>query len=219
MRRDQRSIALLGRDVLGKLQMHRSGPLLASHAEGIAHHCRDRRGRNDLARHFRQWPHGPDDVDNLKACLPRALDCLLAGDHQHRHGAELRISGGGREIQRARSQGRQTHARPAGETAVGRGHECRRLLVAGQHKLDFRGAERLEQIEVLLSGQAEDAIDAFILQCRDKEIGALGHCSTPCFARSERTSPWSPGVDTPGVVCVNDVTRSQDHDDRNQARL
>ena len=65
-------------------------------------------------------------------------DGLLPGDHQHRHGAKERVGGARRKVQRARPQRRDAHAGLSGEAAVGRGHEGRGLLVAGQHKVDLR---------------------------------------------------------------------------------
>ena len=81
-----------------------------------------------------------DDVDDLEARLPRALDRLLAGDHHHRHGAEIGIGRAGGEIQRAGAERREADAGRAGEPSLGRRHEGRGLLVARQHQLDRASA-------------------------------------------------------------------------------
>ena len=36
-------------------------------------------------------------------------------------------------------------------------------------------SERLDDVEVLLAGNAEDALDALVLQRRDEKIRAFGH--------------------------------------------
>jgi len=62
-------------------------------------------------------------------------------------------------------------------------HERRRLFVAGQHQLDLRVAERLDDVEIFLPGYTEDPVDAFMLQCRDQQVRALHHASSPCILR------------------------------------
>ena len=136
-------------------------------------------GADDLARQLGQRLHRRDDVDDLEARLPAAHDRLLAGDHHHRHGAEMGIGRAGREVQRARTERRDAHARLAGEPAVGRRHERRGLLVAGQDQLDPGGPQRFHDIEIFLARDAEDAIDAFVLERGDKKIGSFGHRYIP----------------------------------------
>jgi hypothetical protein len=106
-----------------------------------------------------------DHVEDLEAALLRFLDRLLAGDHQHRHAAELGIGGGGDEVGRARPQRGQAHAGLAGVAAIGRGHEAGALFVAGEDQLDLaRARQRIEEIEVLLARHAEDVFAAFLLK-------------------------------------------------------
>jgi len=38
----------------------------------------------------------------------------------------------------------------------------------GQDELDLRGAQRFHNVEIFLAGNAEDAIDALVLQRRDQ---------------------------------------------------
>jgi hypothetical protein len=47
--------------------------------------------------------------------------------------------------------------------------------MAREHELDRRAAQRLDDVEVLLAGNAEDALDALVLERGDEEIGAFGH--------------------------------------------
>ena len=63
-----------------------------------------------------------------------------------------------------------------------------RLFVAREHQLDGRRAERLDDIEVLLAGYAEDALDALVLQRGNQKIGAFGHGGTVANASESKTS-------------------------------
>ena len=125
-------------------------------------------------RQLGQRLHRGDDVDDLEARLARGEDALLAGDHHHRHRAHVGEGGGGGEVERAGAERGDAHARLAREPAVGRGHEAGRLLVTCDHQLDLRMAQRLDDVEVLLARDAEDAFDAFVLECRDEQVRSLG---------------------------------------------
>lgn len=65
---------------------------------------------------------------------------------------------------------------PAGQPPVGLGHERRTLLVAGQHVLDPGPGDRVDQPDVLLTGDAEDVCDALVLQALHDQFrrGAAG---------------------------------------------
>jgi hypothetical protein len=103
------------------------------------------------------------------------LHRLLAGDHHHRHRAQLGIGGRGDEVGGAGSERGETDPGLAGEAAVGRGHEARTLFVSREHELDARGAQRLEQIEVLLAGNAENVLDSFGFQRPHEQVRRLHH--------------------------------------------
>jgi hypothetical protein len=83
---------------------------------------------------------------------------------------------------------RDAHAGPAGEAAVGGGHEGGGLLVAGEDELDRGGAQGLDRVEVLLARHPEDALHALPLQSRHQKIRTLGHhtlLKDPHTARSD----------------------------------
>jgi len=174
-----RAASFFGGDVLGQFEMHRPGPFFDRDPEGIAHDGRYRRGRNDLTCHLGQRAHGADDIHDLEACLPRAFDRLLARDHQHRHGAEIGIGGGRGEIQRPGAEGRKANAGTAGQTPLGRRHESRSLLVPRQHQFDLRMPKGFQDVQIFLARERVNAIDAFVFQCRNQQIGAFGHRSAP----------------------------------------
>jgi hypothetical protein len=87
----------------------------------------------------------------------------------------MRISRTGGEVQSTRPQRADAHAGLARQPAVGRSHERRRLLVPGQDELDLRAAQRLDHGEVLFTRDAEDAVDAFVLQRRSQKVGGFAH--------------------------------------------
>jgi hypothetical protein len=51
-----------------------------------------------------------------------------------------------------------------------RSHEAGGLLMARQHKLDFRGAKRFYDIQVFLAWYAKYAFDTLILQSSNQKI-------------------------------------------------
>ena len=73
----------------------------------------------------------------------------------------------------------EAHAGPAGEAAVGVGHERRPLLVAHREELDrLRVVERLVQVERLLARDPEDVLDALVLEAPDEELCGAWHGSS-----------------------------------------
>ena len=72
------------------------------------------------------------------------------------------------EVDGAGSKRGRADAGLAGEPAVDLSHERRCLLVANQHVADGGPGERVGQMDVLLSGDAEHARDALVLEALDK---------------------------------------------------
>ena len=143
MRRHQRHVGSTSSPAMSSGSSRCTGPGRSSMATRNASRTMAgmRGGADDLAGHLGERLHGGDHVDDLEAGLAGGHDRLLAGDHDHRHGAEMGVGRARREVQRARARGRDAHAGLAGEAAVGRGHEGRGLLVPGEHQLDRGGAQ------------------------------------------------------------------------------
>jgi hypothetical protein len=181
MRRHERHLGaqLLAGDVFRQLEVDRPGALLLGDAKSLADDRRDRGPADDLARHLGERLHRRDHVDDLKARLTGGHDRLLAGDHDHRHGAEMRVGGPRGEIEGARPEGRDAHAGTTGQAPVSRRHEGRRLLVPRQDQLDLGGSERLDDVEVLLARNPEDAVDPLVLQGGHKQVGSLHRVLLP----------------------------------------
>lgn len=53
--------------------------------------------------------------------------------------------------------------------------------MAGQNQLDLRFAQGFQQVEVLLAGNAEHILDAFVFQALHNDIGGLGHLA--CYLK------------------------------------
>ena len=54
-------------------------------------------------------------------------------------------------------------------------HEGRGLLVSRQYQLNARLPQRLDDVEILFAGHAEDILDAFLFEARNKNIRCFGH--------------------------------------------
>lgn len=62
------------------------------------------------------------------------------------------------------------HTWLAGQPAMGGGHERGGLLMAGQDELDRRFADGFDDVEVFFARNAEDTIDALILEGGYKQV-------------------------------------------------
>ena len=169
--------SVVGGDILGQFEMHRTRPLLLRDPEGVANQGRNALRGNNLRRHLGQRPHGGDDVDDLEARLAAAPDRLLSGDHHHRHRAEMRVGRRRRQIERAGAERRQADAGAPGEAAIGGRHEAGGLFVPRQHQLDLRAPQRVENVEILLAGNGKDVFDALVLERGDQKIAGFGHAT------------------------------------------
>jgi len=152
MRRDQRGGAGFRGNVLGKLEMDWPRPFFRGDPERVADQRGNGIGGYDLPRHLGQRPHRADNIDELKPRLARTLDRLLPRYHNHRHGAEIGVGRTRREIQGSRPEGGETDARQPGQTSLCRCHEGGRLFVAGEHKLNSRLPQGLDDVEVSSPG-------------------------------------------------------------------
>jgi hypothetical protein len=169
--RDRHRVGLLVGDVLGQFEMDGAGLFLLGQPNRLADAARNIVGACHLIGEFRDRPHHPHDIQDLEPALFRFLDRFLAGDHQHRHPAQLGIGRRCHEIGGSRSQRRQANAGLAGVPSIGRGHESRALLMPRQDQFDLgRSRQAVEEIKVLLAGHAEDVLDALVLEALDEQV-------------------------------------------------
>ena len=114
-----------------------------------------------------------DDVDVLVRFLVDAVTTGLPRDGDERRVIEVRIGDAGGEIGGARSERREAHAGAARQAAAGVGHEGSALLVARRDEADRRVGERIQDVENLLPGQAEDVPDALVLEAPHDQLRRL----------------------------------------------
>ena len=162
--------------VLRQLEVARPGLLLLGDLERLPHHLGDDLARLDLGVPLREGPERLHDVDVLVGLLVEEAAGELARDRHHGRPVEVRVGQARGEVRRAGPEGREAHARPAGQPPPDVRHEGRRLLVADRDEADGRVEEGVVQIERLLAGHAEDVAHALLLEAADEELGS-GHGS------------------------------------------
>ena len=117
--------------------------------------------------------HRRDHVDDLEARLPAAHDPLLAGDHDHRHRAEMRIGRAGGEVQRAGAERRDAHAGLARQPPVVAAMKAAACSWRVRTSSIFEVRSDSTTIEIFFARHAEDAVDALILERCDKQVRSL----------------------------------------------
>ncbi len=98
---------------------------------------------------------------------------FLAGDQHHRHAAKKSVSGAGDEVERAGTKRRERDPRLSREPPIRGCHESCRLLVTGYDQLDGGPAQAFDDIEVLLTRNGVDSIDALVLEGSNEQIRSL----------------------------------------------
>jgi hypothetical protein len=181
--RDHHRVGVVAGDVLGQFQVRRAGAFLLGATEALAHAGRDVVGRDDLPRVLGQRLHHVDHVDNLEMSLFGQFHRLLAGDHQHRHAAEVGVCGGSHEIRRAGAERGQADAGAAGQAAVGRRHEAGDLFMPREDQLDRGSAQRFEQVEVFFPGNAEHVFHAFGFERFHEQVRRFHDALLRCVRR------------------------------------
>ena len=104
----------------------------------------------------------------MKFRLAAAHDAFLPCEHDHRHAAKQSIGCPCRQVQGAWTEGGDTDAGLAGETAIGSGHEGRTLLMTSQNELDRGGSQTLDDIQVFFARNPKDAVDTFVFEGSNK---------------------------------------------------
>jgi len=97
----------------------------------------------------------------------------IAGDRDHRRAIEEGAANAGREIGRARPQGRDAKPRRASHAAGDVGGEAGGAFMRGEHEFDPALAHRLHQRQHVAARNAEAAGHAVRLQRCDDQIGVV----------------------------------------------
>ena len=165
--------------VVGQLEVGGAGLLALGDGEGLAHRLRDDLRVVDARVPLRHRLHHPHDVDVLVALLVHLGEARLAGERDDRRAVQVGVGQAGDEVGRAGPERAETDAGPAGEAAVGVGHEGRPLLVPDGEEGDGLGVlDRLVQVERLLAGDPEDVPDALVLEAADEELCGRRHTAS-----------------------------------------
>ena len=101
------------------------------------------------------------------------------GDGEERRSIEERVGHTKCEIERARTERRDAHRRPAGHLSGGIGHERGHGFVAGQDELDAGFAGGFDEIENLAAGQTEHPFDAGLGERCGEHFSAGRHDQLP----------------------------------------
>ena len=109
-------------------------------------------------------------VDFLVRMAAVEVRLHVAGDHDHRDRVERGVGHAGGGVGQPGTEMRQQHARLAGRARVAVGGVRRDLLVARADVADAAAAERVEQADDGVAGEAEDDLDAEALEVLGQQV-------------------------------------------------
>ena len=138
--------------------------------EGLADRPRDVLGPEDQLVVLRHRERDPGDVGLLERVVADRGRRDLAGDRDHRDGIHLGVREGGDEVAAAGPRGCHAHADAAGGPGVPLGRVTGALLVAGEDVTDVRVHERVVGGQDRPAGDAEDDVDALLLEGADQGL-------------------------------------------------
>ena len=108
-------------------------------------------------------------VELLEDVLADLRPAHVADEEEERRGVLRRRVDADARVRRARAAVDEADAGPAGQLRIRHGHERRRALVAGRNHVDLRRVvEDIQDRQVALAGDAEDAVDASPGERRDE---------------------------------------------------
>ncbi len=149
--------------------------------------------------HFVMGRNSSTRSTRLVGLLVEAVQAGLRGDRDERMRVEVGVRDPEHQVDRARAERGQAHARTSRERAVGVGHERRAAFVTGRDEPDRGVRERIDHVEVLLARQPEDVLDPLVLEALDEQAGN-GLCAVrgfhlalrlPRVAGPLRSARWS----------------------------
>ena len=88
----------------------------------------------------------------------------LPRDGDDRRTVHVGVRDTGDQVGCSGAEGRHANARPARQPSVDVGHESGTLLMMRGDKSDWTVEQRVHDIDVLFAGNAEDVLDAFVLE-------------------------------------------------------
>src|SRR5258706_3215048 len=176
LHRDRLLVDLHLGDVLREIDEGSARLLGLRDLEGLAHDLGRDLGLEDLCAVLGDRVEHVHQVEDLVAFLVQSRRRALPRDRDDRRAVHVGVGHAGDEVGRTRPQRRHAHARLLGETSVDVGHERRALLVMAGDEVDGAREQGGHDVDVLLAGNAEDVLDALVLEALDHQLrrGSLG---------------------------------------------
>lgn len=151
-------------------------PFGLSQVECLAHHLGHGSRREYGVGPFRDRLEHRLEVHDLVRFFVDPIEPDLGGDRHQWAGVGLGVGNAQQQIDGPWPQRGGADSSLACEAAVDVGHKRRALLVSSQDEADlFRSRYSSDELDVLLSGDAENVLDPFILQARHNKLGNIAH--------------------------------------------
>ena len=164
---------LLGQYVFRQGQHDGTRPAGGRHLERAKHVLRDAIGRFDFGDPLRQRRKHLAELHLLKRFAAAHVALHLADEENHRRRVVIRGMHADAGVRGPRPSRDEADAGTAGQLAIGLCHVGRCALVLGHDQLDLRRVvQRVEHLEVTLSGDTEQAIHAVDAERIDKHAPA-----------------------------------------------
>ena len=179
------------RHVLRQIEMHRPLRLAQGEPDGLVQ-CLDDAPPLERQRCLGDRLEQRMVIDPHLNAPAELIGVEVAGDRDHRRAVEIGRADAGREVGRARSQGRDAKPGRAGHAAGHVGGEAGRAFVGRQHEFDPALAHRLHQRQHVAARDPEAASDAVGLQRCNDQIGVV-HAMAIIICR---------GPEGGGIICV-----------------
>ena len=178
------------RDVFRQHDERGAGPLGLGLLERLPNHLGCGVAQRDHVAPLGERAVDRDEVDDLMGLLEEPVEPGLCHQRDERMGVQLRVGDPEHEVERARTERRETDPRATGQRAVDVRHESGATFVARRDEPDRRVGHGVDHVEVLLPRQAEHVLDALVLQARDQELRDVAlvpgcHARKPTLARRE----------------------------------
>ncbi|QTD96668.1 hypothetical protein S1361_04860 [Streptomyces cyanogenus] len=191
----QRLRGAIGFDVLRHGQEHGAGAFTLCDLERLACHLRHRVRTLDAGRPLGDGSEHRHQVDDLVRLLVDTAKRPLGGQSHQRRAVGHGVRGTEQQVDRTGPQGGRTHSRPAGEPPVDLRHERGSLLVAHQDVADPGSVERVDEPDVLLTGDPEDVLHALGPQTPHQQMRDVLHrCRVPRLGRTFDTHGTNVGT-------------------------
>ena len=158
------------RDVLGKIDQHRTGPATLRKVKSLVHRGGNLTHIPDDVAVFHHGQGDPENIDLLEGVGPLQRVGHLAGDDHHRNGIQVRIGDARHQVSGSGPAGGHAHARLAGYPAVRVGRECRALLVPAQVVLEAGINQRVVQRHDGAARIAENMFNTIAQQRFDHQL-------------------------------------------------